>query len=136
MGWCRDCGSLEAIEDLDTSKVERQIQHLRLQRLEHSGFFKSISRFHRSIVEKSVKEIRELETLKNYLSARTEQPHCLNCGSDSIIHMPAEFRDWRHPECGGAFTAYTDDIFATYVYSLRVYNKSGLLIEVVEDGAW
>lgn len=42
----------------------------------------------------------------------------------------------RHPGCGGKFTTYSDEVFASYVYPLRVYDKSGLLIDVVEDGLW
>lgn len=135
-GWCGDCGSLEAMENLDPTEVATKIDELNEKGKGHSGLLKSLSAEHRQAIEIIQNKVARLERLRSYLEKRTEPPKCLNCGSDFISEMRGQLDAWQHPKCGGTFTPETGKIFYSDVYPLRIYDEAGMLVKQIDDDGW
>lgn len=132
-GWCYDCDDHVPIEDLRTEELLQEISAVRESFSKKTGLFTSISSSHKHEMELLTDQLSRLEGHLRLIERRKTPAKCLMCGSGEISPTSEVGMVCYDPECGGTLEAQDEPIYRSLVFDRRIYDKDGLLIEIVED---
>ena len=150
IGWCSDCKGTRPIEVLPHSAaIERELgeDRERIRELTAHGL-KSwvasvLSRRRRAEIQRLRDKENDLTHVQHLLTSRTSPPHCLRCGSTSVVSLPVRVDDrtrydydlgMRHPDCGGSLRCRdSGGTRFAIAHKLKVYSTEGQLLSETTD---
>ncbi|MEY2115412.1 MULTISPECIES: hypothetical protein [Rhodanobacter] len=139
LGWCSQCQNTAAIENLDPSVPEQELQDIRESRLAREGELKDRLRVFFRRPRNDVKSWDQDEQILTQtimlLALRHNDPHCLKCGSPDVIELPPFTADlsgrpvntgFAHPGCfGRLWFSFDPDMRVAVVPKRVAYDQQG-----------
>ena len=148
LGWCTDCGSIRAIEELpspeqladEMSSAVRRHEDAQPKTLAERLF--GVSRRTNLEHRTAAKQMRDANNLLKVLDLRTSGPRCLECGSTENFALPwppitSTFSGRKfdvplganHPECGGNLRVKdSGGTSVALIFRPRIYDCEGLSV--------
>lgn len=143
LGWCEDCWTVVAMEDLATHTFfERKLEAHRKERAKYGGLKMLIpsARLARQTADKAIAQLMEHVRFRRQ---RSSPPKCLKCGSPHVSPLPHLAwpakpgiylrTGWTHPGCGGTMLTHGDEIFVSEVFPTSIFSPDGLLVKEIAD---
>lgn len=145
LGWCHQCNTVTAIEDLSGEGARNQISEAEQELasiINKSGIWNLLNRLFSSHAR--LQEINHWHEKKAdgertlaFLAHRSDPPRCLFCSSTAVAKLPQARnvdRDnqlaigFTHPECGGQLFAIKSSYSVSIEPSNRSYSPSGVFM--------
>jgi hypothetical protein len=139
LGWCSQCLSTAAIENLDPAVPKQELQDIRESRLARERELKDRLRVFFRRPRNDIKSWNQDEHILTQtimlLALRHNDPHCLKCGSPDVIALPSFTADlsgrpvntgFAHPSCfGHLWFSFNPDMRVTMVPKRLAYDQHG-----------
>jgi hypothetical protein len=159
LGWCSDCKSLRAIENLTKDSLRKATTELKAKvatltnNIENAnrglsaffGFAKT--RIRRLARDRDFYQTKLLEATlyRGVLESRRSSARCLYCGTDKVISVELPdapkngsqlVTQFVHPECGGHLVVFDDGFRLALSFPVvRIYDSEGIFVREQEDGS-